>query len=193
MIRSLAPGEPLPSTAPRRYYNAQGYVRLRWRDGDGYVECYEHRAVMGNPAGVHVHHRNGIRDDNRPENLEALDAALHLGQHYDDRRIDDALAAELYLDGMTTTAVGERLGVTATTITRSLQRSGVPTRSRLEHFDTIADVPEILRMFDEEGIGAVLIARRLGLGPPTVRRILDREGRDRSAPRRHMRRAEANR
>jgi hypothetical protein len=56
-----------------------GYVKVHAPDhpasyGDGYV--LEHRLVMESMLGrllmdrENVHHRNGVRDDNRPENLE---------------------------------------------------------------------------------------------------------------------------
>jgi hypothetical protein len=66
----------------------QGFRKLRgWTyDGRGYVllykGIYEHRVVMermlGRPLapGESVHHVNGIKDDNCPENLE-LWASLH--------------------------------------------------------------------------------------------------------------------
>ena len=57
----------------------QGYVLLKRKDhpranSGGYV--YEHRLVMEALLGRYlepdeqVHHKNGVRDDNRPENLE---------------------------------------------------------------------------------------------------------------------------
>lgn len=57
------------------------WLRTRKRDG---VE-YEHRVVMAIRLGrrllgeEHVHHKNGVRDDNRLENLELCPDKLH---HY---------------------------------------------------------------------------------------------------------------
>jgi hypothetical protein len=59
---------------------------LAWKPDDdrakyGYV--YEHRLVMEEILGrrlrrdEHVHHRNGKRWDNRPENLEVMTASEH--------------------------------------------------------------------------------------------------------------------
>ena len=65
--------------------------------GDGYIDTYypkhpdtsvsgwmlEHRLVAEKKIGrrllktEHVHHINAIRDDNRPENLEVIDAGVH--------------------------------------------------------------------------------------------------------------------
>jgi HNH endonuclease len=45
--------------------------------------CYEHRLVVAEREGrmlerhEHIHHRNGIRDDNRSENLELIDPVTH--------------------------------------------------------------------------------------------------------------------
>jgi hypothetical protein len=66
-----------------------GYVRV-WEPGhplaakDGYV--LEHRKVVYDagieiPAGAQVHHRNGVRDDNRLENLEVKGESAHHRDH----------------------------------------------------------------------------------------------------------------
>ena len=55
-----------------RGYNHDGYVVLKSRG----TQIFEHRAVMEDVLGrallpeETVHHKNGVRDDNRPENLE---------------------------------------------------------------------------------------------------------------------------
>lgn len=69
--------------------NSNGYI-YTWNPehplalADGYLA--EHRAVawkhgiLTNPE-MHVHHKNGIKDDNRPENLEALWPSDHHSHH----------------------------------------------------------------------------------------------------------------
>ena len=68
----------------------QGYLYHR-TGTDRYIA--EHRRVMERVLGhpLHrwetVHHRNGVRDDNRPENLE-----LWMGRHGPGQRIEDIVA-----------------------------------------------------------------------------------------------------
>ena len=94
--------ERVSETGPR----AVRYQGRRWKDRDGYVSLtapdptywsasgkrtvLEHRLVMERILGRRlrseesVHHRNGVRDDNRPENLELWWTAQPSGQRVED-------------------------------------------------------------------------------------------------------------
>lgn len=69
-----------------------GYVMLRIPDHPAQQNCYvqEHRVVMEKMIGRYleknetVHHKNGIRTDNRPENLELWTKAHSYGQRVSD-------------------------------------------------------------------------------------------------------------
>lgn len=71
---SLGPGHKLPNNPKtgKPYKNSGGYV-VQFIDGKKQLV---HRVVMSQILGrmlhhwENVHHKNGIRDDNRPENLE---------------------------------------------------------------------------------------------------------------------------
>lgn len=73
--------------------NARGYRLLFEPDhplamADGYV--YEHRKVAWDAGlltdrSLVVHHRNGDRSDNRPENLEVKAQGEHVREHVTER------------------------------------------------------------------------------------------------------------
>lgn len=78
-----------------RRKDGEGYVMLRrpkhpMAQSNGYV--YEHRLVMAEHLGrlleqcEEVHHINGNREDNRPENLIVIKSGKHQKLHADHRR-----------------------------------------------------------------------------------------------------------
>ena len=78
-------GENSPRWNERRSVDERGYVRILLGDRGGYK--YEHRIVMEEKLGrklrpeEDVHHINGNRQDNRPENLMLLSDSEH-GRHH---------------------------------------------------------------------------------------------------------------
>ena len=77
----------LVADRPKRTTRSDGYVQVN-RDG---VWTLEHRAVMEKHLGrrlssrEHVHHRNGVKPDNRLGNLEVLSVEDHAREHHPGR------------------------------------------------------------------------------------------------------------
>lgn len=77
-----------PNPEYRRYFRSDGYTVLQHKSGR---VIKEHRYVMeqhlGRPLLPHenVHHINGVRDDNRLENLEIWNTSQPSGQRIPDK------------------------------------------------------------------------------------------------------------
>lgn len=93
--RHGTPTPPSRGKAPARRQEASGYVQVKMPSGhpmasmNGYV--LEHRLVMAEALGrplrpcENVHHINGVRNDNRPENLELWNTFQPAGQRVEDK------------------------------------------------------------------------------------------------------------
>ena len=113
---------------PKHPYNSCGYV------------C-EHRLVVENHIGRYlrkdevVHHINGIKDDNRIENLQIMTNSEHMKLHSINspvRKYDKIDKDELYklyvIEKKSTSAIGEIFNVSKFTISRALKENGIPIR-----------------------------------------------------------------
>lgn len=170
-IRQLVPGDTIPTSEPRRYRAASGYVRLRWKVGPySYVEGYEHRVVMGLPGGD-VHHKNGIKDDNRRENLEVLPAPLHQSRHHK-RGEWLPTAVQMYRAGASTIEIASAVGLKdAGTVSRALRTTNITMRDggcgRRKDVDT-----DRVKALHLAGWSAPSVAAAIGSTAHVVRRVL---------------------
>ena len=67
-----------------RIRHSNGYWMIRkqgtnLKGGSAYE--FEHRIIANTPANQCTHHKNGIKDDNRPENLEHISRQDHAKMH----------------------------------------------------------------------------------------------------------------
>lgn len=166
--RRLRDDEPVPDTEPVKYRTSAGYVLLRWKVGvRSYVEALEHRIVTGR-VSKEVHHINGIKDDNRPENLMPVTSTQHGAEH---ATWNIAEACELYQQGWSLPRLQAKYGKDNVQIMRSLKLRGVQMRGSAEHKRQEADVSMVRALF-LEGFGRREIAKRAGVGPAVVARVL---------------------
>lgn len=120
----------------RKYANAVSYWTNHegyesWKENDNHVGVHRLLAVaefgFNTVAGNHVHHKNGIPWDNRPENIEVLTRGEHSAKHkIKIEGIDRIRVAELYHNGDASTYdLGELFDVAPTTV-RSIYREFYP-------------------------------------------------------------------
>ena len=167
----VLPSGPRPNA---RAVASNGYIRVKvpgHPEADKYGWAYEHRVVAHDtfgpiPAGHHVHHVNRDKTDNRPANLEVVNHAEHGAEH---REIDRTAVVAMYRDGLTTTAIAERLGVTSGAVSRALSATGEPTRSKSDYRVQV-DVERLIELHGTPGYRVPQIAAELGVGKAVVRR-----------------------
>jgi hypothetical protein len=117
-----------------------GYRAIKMPDhpfaqGTGYV--FEHRLVMEQRLGRHllptekVHHVNGDRTDNRPENLVVLSHRVHLRSHMCKEGARTDLLENLewlsgkHRDGLNTNEIATMIGCAAHAVRMALDRFGI--------------------------------------------------------------------
>lgn len=182
ICRRLEDDEPIPEGVPKRYLSGSGYMRLRWKIAPlTYVEAYEHRIVAGAKGKQQVHHLNGVKHDNRPENLQVMAPGDHTRLH--NTRVNASEVIRLYQSGLTTTEVGERLSVDPSQVSRILKANHIPTRPVNEQLRIKFDEEQI-REWMLSGVSDRSIARWLGISTLPVNRIRRKLG---IAPRRQGR------
>ena len=162
-IKTITSIEQVPDSAPKVYKSSSGYMVCRWHVGRReYLETREHRYVMGvYDSKMHVHHKNGIKNDNRPENLEVISDSEHCRMH--NLEVDDSEISRLYIEGYTQPQIGVRLGVGPGTISRSLKRSGVK-RKRMGYFTSVNIDDDFLVSAFDAGVRPWRLAKRLNVG-----------------------------
>lgn len=142
-IRSLRPGEPWPEGEPRRYLNAEGYTRLRWKVGPGqHVETY-------------LRDESGALVRNQPNRLKTVDRAR---------------ALVLFDDGLTTVQIARELGCNPATVSRLVRREGRLGRTKRDYAPEV-DKEDLLRRY-QANQGYSRIAKDLGVGTGRVKQTL---------------------
>ncbi len=91
------------------------------------VRVYEHRLIAG-LQHESVHHRNGNKQDNRPENLEPTTKSAHTKIHHP-LSFDLDEAARLYADGYSFQDLADRYGLRPETMVRTFKRYGLKART----------------------------------------------------------------
>lgn len=128
---ALKHGDPVPAGRPMRSVTKAGYVRLKWKVAPyTYICVMEHRLVCGvPPSHLDVHHINGVKHDNRRENLVVLTAQAHASKHAK-RMFDIELAARLYMAGATYKKLAARFSVHYSSIIYAFRRHGIASRPK---------------------------------------------------------------
>jgi hypothetical protein len=106
-----------------RHTDKRGYTMLKWKTGrNTYVWCYEHQLVAGMPHGLSVHHKDGNKSNNSPDNLETVDQTSHMLIHAREWRhwnVEEAI--KLRESGWTYNRIGDWAGVHYVTVLRGIR------------------------------------------------------------------------
>ena len=159
----------------------KGYVYIRNADhpraSNGYV--FEHRLIMEQHIGRYltenevVHHKNGVRDDNRIQNLELCSHVEHISMHH--KMDEDAIqkVIELY-NTMSITKISQLIQYT----TKQVNAIALAHGLKRDRYDKPTDTEEILQLF-KSGLSLRKIAAIKSLSHIAIRnRIIRKIGMD---------------
>jgi len=153
--------------------DAKGYPRISLTNESGQKNFRVHRLVaeafIPNPENKDtVNHINGIKTDNRVENLEwctnkeNVQHACATGLSPSTTHLKDDIA-RLTKEGMTQTAIADELGCAQTTVSRYLEEAGLnPGKPHTIHL-----MPKVIKL-RAEGMTYKAIADELGCSKMTV-------------------------
>lgn len=163
-----------PDREPNGVYDdGKGYRVMRWLDGDEIVEMLEHRWVMDPGPGRQVHHIDHDRANNDPSNLEIVTTREHGERH---RSVPDDELRSLHREGLSQVAIGERLGIHSSQVSRRAASLGLDF-SHSKRWRRIEVDPEPILTLHDQGHRVGGIVRHLGLTDMVVRRVLRENGR----------------
>jgi DNA-binding transcriptional regulator YiaG len=159
-------------TEPRRaeYPAERGYLRVLWKDGRCHC-CQARKAVWRYfygpiPEGADIVHKNGVRGDNRPENLEASFSTYRPPANFrmNARQVEE-LRRAYHAGGVTQKQLADRYGISqsyVSAIVRGERRAAVggPTSENNRNKLTAEDAREIRKRYAEGGVSYADLAER---------------------------------
>ena len=122
------------------HFRADGYVEISANAPDNSTErILIHRLLaiaeygFDAVAGNDIHHKNGVKWDNRPSNIAPIEHGEHRSLHHleDEREYrDEDTLRELYVEqGMSSREVADELDTTNPTVLRWLGKHDIKTRA----------------------------------------------------------------
>jgi DNA-binding transcriptional regulator YiaG len=160
-----------PAEPQRAEYPAErGYLRVLWDDGR--CRCCQARKAVWRyfygpvPDGAEIVHKNGVRGDNRPENLEASFSTYRPQPDFRmNARQVEALRRAYHAGGVTQKQLAERYGISqsyVSAIVRGQLRAAVggPTSENNRNKLTAEDAREIRERYAAGGVSCVELAEQ---------------------------------